>query len=277
VKFVRKVLVFGALVLIPGPAYAQDVRVYVTQLVDYFSTFSWLPILVSKGQKLGDVQAIGDQSLLQRASDCFPNLRTPNVDRPTLPLTMALDTTNAGLALGLDRLLGAKLAASGVEKVTVRFTDVTVETVYLADLVAALSPACESLRPYLTTGRRLVLFGKAGQVISTVVRAKREFAFQSTAGVDLSVVMNDLKSLLGPALANAVPIDAKLEAEMKLASRRGIFASSAAPEIVAFQPTHILSSGTLGGPATERADVPFDPKNPVHLEMLKSVGQLIQP
>jgi len=96
--------------------------------------------------------------------------------------------------------------------------------------------------------------------------------------MEISATVADIKALLGEKVAEVIPIDAKLDAEIKLGTQHGIFASSANPEIIAFQPTHILSPGSLGSSAsTEPEFVPFDPGNPLHREMLKSMGELIQP
>ena len=90
---------------LPSEAIADQLAEYRRVLLAYFKAFNLLPILLPAGQKPGDVFDMSQRGvLLSRADECFPGLVQPAAVPSALAYTFQLDSSKAGLALGLPQL-----------------------------------------------------------------------------------------------------------------------------------------------------------------------------
>ena len=185
-----------------GPARAEDAfRRFRSILIDYFADQGFLPVLVDRDYKIGDVVNVDGVNLYARASRCFPHLQVG----PPTPAVLAdvVNTDSAGLSLGLrlrqifDSSVGADLA----RQYQIKFTAVTRTAVALLDLRDALDrSACPDIAP-LVDGTLGPL--KPGQqpyfVVSEILAGKREARLNFSNRVDMTVKTQQIAQLAADA------------------------------------------------------------------------------
>src|SRR5262245_66015947 len=75
-----------AVVIAVGPVQANEAfQAFRRVLIDYFEPQGYLPVIVDRGYRIGDVVNIDGVNLYARAVRCFPHLKVPTPVKTSLP------------------------------------------------------------------------------------------------------------------------------------------------------------------------------------------------
>jgi hypothetical protein len=170
-------------------------------LIDYFKQQNYLPVIVNRGYKVGDVINVDGVNFYARAERCFPKLKLP--DPVPAALSDVLETDAAGMSLGLKlwRLFDSSAEADLVRRIQIKFTNVTTISAALLDLREALDRrVCSELVPLVDgTITPVDRNQEPFFVVSDVVYGKREAELQLKAGADLQASAERLGRQIGDA------------------------------------------------------------------------------
>ena len=187
----------------PGQSSAQQhefVR-FRNALIDYFKRQNYLPVIVNRGYKVGDVINVDGVNFYARAERCFPKLKLP--DPVPTALSDVLETDAAGMSLGLKlwSLFDSSAGADLVRRMRIKFTDVTTVSAALLDLREALDRrVCSEIAPLVDgTITPVDRNQEPFFVVSDVVYGKREAELQLKAGTDLQASAERLGRQIGDA------------------------------------------------------------------------------
>jgi hypothetical protein len=117
-------------------------------LVDYFASQNYVPVLVNRGYTVGDVVEVDGVNFYARASRCFPRLKLPEPVQTSL--TDVLESNSVGMSFGLRlrQIFDSNAGADLVNRIRVKFSDVTVVSAARLDLRDALDrQACPEVAP----------------------------------------------------------------------------------------------------------------------------------
>ena len=170
-------------------------------LIDYFKRQNYLPVLVNRGYKVGDVINVDGVNFYARAERCFPKLKPP--DSVPAALSDVVETDAAGMSVGLKlwRLFDSSAGADLVRRIRIKFTDVTTVSAALLDLREALDRrVCSEIAPLVDgTVTPVDRNQEPFFVVSDVVYGKREAELQLKAGADLQASAKQLGRQIGDA------------------------------------------------------------------------------
>lgn len=258
---VMAALAFGCSQPIPTAA-AQSVSTAQEQLireyVDAFKPYGMIAVLISIGQEPGDVVERLGEELVHRRDECFSNLRTrespsslPNFD---LGASAALR-----LGLGLQQVGEADLRALGVNQVSLRFDQVTVQTVSQGELGQTINRrACPEVAQLIDRDPEAL---KRGNFLVSQV-----FLARSIVKINRERSGGGTFSLLR-ALAARFGLPFRADGGVNLETAQAVELSSARPVPVAFRPAFIRldpsQPGYRSGPGRPNAPtiVPFNPES----------------
>jgi hypothetical protein len=120
-------------------------------------TFGLAPIIVSRGERVGDTFNIDTMRLIAGADDCFPGL-TPRKVPAQLPTVTVEKAQGLAAALGVASVVDVEGNIDAVQKYELAFSHVVAITASTVQLRAALKsgePECEALRPWLVAAKGL--------------------------------------------------------------------------------------------------------------------------
>jgi len=170
-------------------------------LIDYFKRQNYLPVLVNRGYKVGDVINVDGVNFYARAERCFPKLKLP--DSVPAALSDVVETDAAGMSVGLKlwRLFDSSAGADLVRRIRIKFTDVTTVSAALLDLREALDRrVCSEIAPLIDgTVTPVDRNQEPFFVVSDVVFGKREAELELKAGADLQATADRLGRQIGDA------------------------------------------------------------------------------
>ncbi len=130
----------------------QGVASFVAELRELFAPFHIIPIIVPRGEQVGDFFDRQANILLASADDCFPKLKI-RTQQGQLPSVFTVSSRGLAAALGASGVLEAEGGAAHKQTYTLSFRDVEVHTASVVQLRNALptkSPQeCELIRPFL--------------------------------------------------------------------------------------------------------------------------------
>jgi len=227
-----------------------QLKEYRAIMVAYFRVHGLLPILVSAGQRVGDVYDPDQQwALLSTAADCFPGLAEPAEIPTELVHTVDIRRGHVAAALGLGRILS--IAGTGKRERTVKlsFTHATIRRVAQMALRKALCAECGYLLP-LIEGKTQDYDGKASLpfVVGTVLHAKRQIFVGADAGAEMKASAQQLGSL--SSALRVLDLDPTLSAGLGYGGERGLLLQSEASLPVALAPAFLpklIFDRTQGG------------------------------
>lgn len=110
------------------------------------------PIIVPRGERVGDMFEAATMVLLAGADDCFPKLK-PRRSSALLPAVSGSSARGLEAALGVAAVAGGDVAIGEDRKFELSFRNVEAITASVVQLREALRrgvPECDSLRPFLT-------------------------------------------------------------------------------------------------------------------------------
>jgi hypothetical protein len=170
-------------------------------LIDYFKGQNYIPVLVNRGYKIGDVINVDGVNFYARAERCFPKLKLP--DPVPAALSDVVETDAAGMSVGLKlwRLLDSSVGADLVRRIRIKFTDVATVSAALLDLREALDRrVCSEIVPLVDgTVTSVDRNQEPFFVVSDVVYGKREAELELKAGADLHASADRLGRQIGDA------------------------------------------------------------------------------
>jgi hypothetical protein len=225
-----------------------------------FLPYGLVPVLLPRGQDVGDVIERLDGSYITRGDECFPGL----VPREASSNLTAIDVSwsaAAQLALGLDAVAAAEAQGRMEDRVQVRFERVRSRSASLTQLRQQLKPdvvpkvarlLAEKMAEFETAPDWLLI----GEVLTavTVVRVTRSRAAGGKA--DLSFLQRifgaGAKAKVGGALAKDETAEIR----------------TTEPLPVAFRPVRVKVTPEIAGEFRDLSLIEFDPNNEEQREAL---------
>ena len=174
-----------------GPCSAQPnaFESFRNILVDYFASQNYVPVLVNRGYTVGDVVEVDGVNFYARALRCFPRLKLPEPVQTAL--TDVLESSSVGMSFGLKlrQIFDSSAGADLVNRIRIRFSDVTVVSVARLDLKDALDrQACPEIAPLVDgTITAVDRNRKPFFVVSEVLSGKRQATLTLADKADLQV------------------------------------------------------------------------------------------
>lgn len=202
-----------------APARAEDsFQRFRSVLIDYFAEQSYLPVIVDRGYQIGDVVNVDGVNLFARAARCFPKLKVPAPVQSSLPDVVRIDDAGMSFGLRLRQLFDSSVGADLARRIEIKFTDVTVASVTLLDLRAALDrKACPDIAPLVDgTLAPLQPNQRPFFVVSEVLVGKREARLEFASRADLAL---KTKELMGQAVVADLAVRATGDGVVTLASK----------------------------------------------------------
>jgi hypothetical protein len=231
---------------LPSEAISDQLAEYRRVLLAYFKAFNLLPILLPAGQKPGDVFDMSQRGVLSaRAEECFPGLVQPAPVPSALAYTFQLDSSKAGLALGLPQLGSVDLSGDFEQTITVSYTDVKVVTVSERALSNSVSESCKEVAAVV---RRVELpLQPPAQptllaIIGTLVTAKREIFIGAKENFDAKASVDKVSTLLAVGISSSLKIiglDPSMSVALGFGAKKGVLVQSDQELPVAFMPSFI--------------------------------------
>jgi hypothetical protein len=152
-----------------------------------------IPIVIPRGETVGNVYNIRNLQFVADSKTCFPRLVLPTTQESDLPTLTTSNDINGALAAGLTNVATAQAQLGKADGVTMEFTDVTVLSAPALTLVSAFDPnSCKFLQAEVEATRNGTPYsGDASYlVVGEVMYAKRNLSFtykdSGKASVELS-------------------------------------------------------------------------------------------
>lgn len=238
----------GALGRHPQDVVNKQLMEYRSVLLAYFKPFNLLPIILPAGQQPGDVFNITEMGVLRSAAhECFPGLVEPAPVQSALAYTFSLDTTKAGLALGLPSLGSLNVGGDFEQTIKVSYSEVKVAAVSQQALKDAVSSSkCPDVASVVNKDQ--VQIDPASKVkllavVGTLVTAKREIFIGAKSNFDLKASVDQLAALLSATGLGAglkiIGVDPSLSAALGFGGKSGLLVQSDYELPVAFMPAFI--------------------------------------
>lgn len=152
-----------------------------------------IPVVIPRGETVGDVYNIHNLQFVADGRTCFPNMVLPPRQESALPTLTTSADINGALAAGLTNVATAQAQLGKANAMTMEFTDVSVLSVPALTMVGAFSQsACHFLEPEIQSTQNGTPYGGAASylVVGEVFYAKRNISFtyndNGKANVELS-------------------------------------------------------------------------------------------
>jgi len=180
---------------VAAPAGADDsFQRFRSVLVDYFAEQGYVPVIVDRGYRIGDVVNVDGVNLFARSASCFPKLKVPAPVKTALPDVVRVDDAGMSFGLQLRQMFNSSVGADLARRIEIRFSDVSVSSVTLLDLRAALDrKACPEIVPLVdgtltpTQPAQRPYF-----VVSEVLVGQREAKIEFATRADLALKTKEL-------------------------------------------------------------------------------------
>jgi len=159
-----------------GSAQPNAFESFRNALVDYFASQNYVPVLINRGYTVGDVVEVDGVNFYARALRCFSRLKLPAPVQTSL--TDVLESSSAAMSFGLRlrQIFDSSAGADLVNRILIKFSDVTVVSVARLDLRDALDrQACPEIAPLVDgTITAVDRTRKPFFVVSEVLSGKRQ-------------------------------------------------------------------------------------------------------
>ncbi len=180
---------FLVLILAAAPVMAENsFQRFRSLLIDFFAEQGYIPVIVDRGYKLGDVVNIDGVNLYARGERCFPTLKVPSPVTSALPDVVRVDDAALSWGLRLRQIFNSSIGADLARRIEIKFSDVKVISVTLLELREALDRnACPEIAPLIDgTLAPLQSNERPYFVISEVMIGKREAQLEFASRADLA-------------------------------------------------------------------------------------------
>jgi hypothetical protein len=183
---VAPLVILGADASVAQPNALESFR---NALIDYFTQQNYVPVLVNRGYTVGDVVEVDGVNFYARSPRCFPRLQAPQ----PVPAALidVLQTSSGGISFGLRlrQLFDSSAGVNLVNRIDIRFSEVTVVSVARLDLKDALDrQACPEIVPLVdATVTAVDRNRKPFFVVSEVMSGKRQVTLSLADKADLRV------------------------------------------------------------------------------------------
>lgn len=249
-RITRHFVLAGLAAVVAMPVQAEDsFQRFRGVLIDYFAEQGYLPVIVDRGYRIGDVVNVDGVNLFARAATCFPRLQVPAPVKSSLPDVVRVDEAGMSFGLRLRQMFDSSVGADLARRIEIRFSDVTVASVTLLDLRAALDrKACPEIAP-LVDGTLAPLQANEHPyfVVSEVLVGQREARLEFARRADLSL---KTKELMRVAASADLAVSASGDGVVRLSSR--VAAPIAIKPVTVPNVVKVASfAGSLRGPESE--------------------------
>lgn len=170
-------------------------------LIDYFGEQGYLPVIVDRGYKIGDVVNNDGVNLYARGERCFPNIKTPTAIEASLPGIVHVEDAGMNFGLMLRRLFDSRIGSDLTRRIEIKFSDVKITSVTLLDLRDAYDrAACPDIAPLIEG-----TLGPSDKntppyfVVSEIVSGKREARLEFATHANLAIKTQELTKEAGSA------------------------------------------------------------------------------
>lgn len=257
-------------------AAQSSLRSTLQPLIDYFNDLRLVPIIVPRGQEIGDVFDASTLQFVFAARDCFPGIK-PTIRPSTLPSFESASLEAGFLAVGVPAVANASVT-EGIERSTqIGFTDLQVATISEADLKKAFNAAaCPELDAAVNT-RATTWFGRQLVIIGELYLGHRSLQLDLRQNVDVKAKIKDLATLFA---TGGIPVDISTSLRADGRSRVLIRETKVVP--LAVRPAFIarpLALQSLGDGGTKPLQTvrweAFDPDLPSQKELLSTLSKLV--
>jgi hypothetical protein len=184
------------------PAQAEDsFQRFRSLLIDYFQAQGFLPVLVDRGYRIGDVVNADGINLYARGTRCFPHLVVPRATPTSLADVVSVDTAGMSFSLYLRQIFSSDVGGDLARRINISFTDVSVRAVTLLDLRDALDrKACPEIAPLIDGTLAPVQPGEQPFfVVSEVLTGKRQAHLEFSARANMAAQTQKIAQLAASA------------------------------------------------------------------------------
>jgi len=238
-------------------------------LVAYFQPLYLVPVLLPRGQKVGDVYDTQDFRLLSSSSECFPNLKPSGPIPGDLPAVSLDIDTSVAIAVGVPSLASADASLGTSRQVHITYSDVRVSTASIGEISHAYSAAkCPSLSALVHNTYVAAAPDSPPLVLGEVYSAKKTitFALKRSAGGGATFDLSKFLSRIG--------MSASVTAKGKADAGDSITVVSNQVLPIAIRPAFVARHfvGSYMGPDAKPVQLPgitwepFSKTNPSHQE-----------
>lgn len=175
------------------PARSDEISDYYSKLHKNLEREHWIPILIPRGEKVGNVYDVHTLQFLADNKTCFPKLSPPAPQESAVPSLTISSNVNGALAAGLTNVATAEAQLGSADSVVMEYEDVTVVSMPALTLAGLFDPKrCKFLeaqvdatrngKPYSGQASYLVL----GEVMSARRNIKLNYRDSGKAQIELT-------------------------------------------------------------------------------------------
>ncbi|MCP3460718.1 hypothetical protein [Bradyrhizobium sp. CCGUVB23] len=175
----------GCLSMAPGVARADAVEDYYALLQEYFKGSHWIPIIIPRGEQIGNVYNIRNLQFVADGKTCFPKLKVPAPTASTVPDAAKGKKINGALALGVKDVAAAEAQLGKSDEMSLQFTDPHVLAVSAVTLANSFNSAkCRFLKSQVeaTLSGQSLTGETANLVVGEILFAKRSLVMSYADG-----------------------------------------------------------------------------------------------
>jgi hypothetical protein len=185
----------------PARSQVNALESFRSALIDYFKVLNFVPVLVDRGYKTGDVIEADGVNLMARAAQCFPDLKEPPAVEQSLPSAVQTDSAAVSFGLKLRQLFDSNAGANLVKNIRLSFTEVTIVAVTRLDLMKALDrTACGDISALVDgTAVPVDRTWKPRFVVSEVMSGMREATLTFADNANLQAKLDKIAQEFGNA------------------------------------------------------------------------------
>lgn len=197
--FARLVILIVYVVTVPRVARADAIEDYYSLLQNYFKGSHWIPIIVPRGEQIGNVYDVRNLQFVADGKTCFPKLKLPALSTTTLPEATKGKTINGALALGAKNVAAAEAALGTSDDMRLQFTDphvLAVSAVTLANLYDLKK--CKFLKSQVeaTLSGQPLTGETSNLVLGEILFAKRSLQMSYTNGAKAKAELSNWQRLI---------------------------------------------------------------------------------
>lgn len=171
---------------------------YYEKMRQYFAPLHWIPILIPRGEQVGNVYNLENLSFVADRKLCFPKVSLPQ-ESPSggLPSLIVENNANASLALGIRYVADAKGNLQNASRIEILFTEVKVSSLPALRLANALDvKKCKFLKAEIDAARNENKSAMGDIVIGELLIAKKTVRITYNDQAGLSTSVSQLQNLI---------------------------------------------------------------------------------
>jgi len=231
-----------------GADSATPVKDLKKALIDYFADLDrpLIPVLVPRGQEVGNIYDLKRLEAIADRQDCFPQLHVPPPIKTNLPGSIKVSGLSGGLYFFVKSVFSAGVSGMNENNVVISFREPTVQVVTATALRSAWAKAkCSDLAPFLKAG--LIPKADAPQahllIVGEVYRAKIDVIVTTSSVASARALLDKAVARKGSFGVNA---EIKDGTTLLLQSEESL-PVAVAPALIPVRETSILLGGNDPG------------------------------